>query len=315
MALPTNTFSTYDSEGAKESVVDQIFNVDPQDRPFLSKIAKTKASQKLHEWQTDSLDTPSDSNAHLEGDDHSGTAITATVPLNNYCQIQKKEFTISGTDLATKKYGRGNETTYQKTLKKIALLNDVEKSLLANNAKVAGNESTARKLAGVPTWLTSNTSLGGSGANATGDGTDARTDGTQRAFTEAQLKTVLASIWDNSGKKPDMMLVGSFNRQAASAFTGSSTRFDRGEDGKVTTHIDVFEYDFGSIRFEASRHVRSRDALILATDMWGYAQLRPMFEKPIAVSGDSEKTSIIIEGTLEARNEKANGGVFDLTTS
>lgn len=315
MATPTNTFSTYDSVGAKESVADKIWNVDPYDRPFLSKMAKTKTTQKLHEWQTDVLDTPADNNFALEGDDHSGAAITPTVSLNNFCQIQRKDFVISGSDLATAKYGRGNETAYQKTLKKLALMNDVEKSMFANVAKAAGSESVGRRMAGMPTWLTTNTSVGTGGADATGDGSDTRTNGTQRAFTETLLKGVLAGIYDNSGKKPDCMMAGSFNRQAASAFTGSSTRFDRGEDGKVTAHIDVYEYDFGSIRMEASRHIRPRDAFICTSDMWEYAQFRPMFEQEIPQTGDSQKTMILTEGTLVCRNEKANGLIADLTTS
>lgn len=315
MALPTNTFSTYDAVGAKESDDDAIYNVDPYDRVLLSKMPKTKATQRVHSWQTDALDTPSATNAQLEGDDHSGTAITPTVQLNNVCQIFRKDFTVSDTTRKTDYYGRGDEVAYQKTLKKLALLNDVEMSLFANNAKVTGAEATARELAGIPAWLTSNTSTGATGSDATGDGTDARTDGTQRAFTEALLKPVLASIYDNSGKQPDTMIVGSFNKQAASGFTASRNLDVDAAAEKLPTEIKIYAYDFGAIRIEPSRHIRTRDALVLCSEMWALAELRPLAEKPIATTGDSEKTMMIMEGTLVCRNEKASGGVFDLTTS
>ncbi len=192
---------------------------------------------------------------------------------------------------------------------------DMESSMFANNAKVAGSATTARELAGMPVWLTSNTSAGSGGSDAAGLGADARTDGTQRAFTESQLKTVLASIYDNSGSRPDCVILGSHNKQVMSGFTGSSTRFDKGEDKKLVTSIDVYEYDFGMIKTIPSRHSRARDALVLTTDMWAWAQLRPMKQEQLAKTGDSTKFHIVAEATLVCRNEKASGIVADLTTS
>ena len=315
MAQPTETFDTNDAIGIREDLYDKIYNVDPSETPFLSAIAKVKASNTYHEWQTDVLDAPASDNAVIEGDDIAGEAITPTVRRGNYTQIFRKSVTISGTMEATSRAGRGREDAYQKMLKAKAMKTDMESSAFANNARVAGDSSTARELAGVPAWLTSNTSAGATGSDAAGTGADARTDGTQRAFTEALLKTVLASIYDNSGQAADCVYVGSFNKQAASEFTGSSTRMDIGEDKKLVAAVDVYEHDFGSIRLEPSRHVRSRDALVLCTDMWAWAELRPMFDKPLAVTGDSKKFAMLAEVTLVCRNEAASGGVFDLTTS
>jgi hypothetical protein len=315
MAQPANSFDTYDAIGIREDLFDKIYNVDPDETPFLSKMGKVSAKNTNHEWQTDGLDAPSDSNINIEGDDTVAGAITPTVRLGNQTQIFKKAVTIPGTVEATTRAGRGREEAYQKLLKGKAMKTDMEMSAFANNAKVTGSSTVGRELAGAPAWLTSNTSAGAGGSDATGDGTDARTDGTQRAFTEDQLKTVLASIYDNSGKKPDCAFVGSFNKQAGSGFTGSSTRFDKGESATLTAHVDVYEYDFGTIRFEPSRHVRSRDALIVTTDMWAWADLRPMFDEPLAKTGDSKKFQIVAESTLVCRNELASGGVFDLTTS
>ena len=64
-----------------------------------------------------------------------------------------------------------------------------------NQAKVTGNDTSARKTASVLSWIKSNTSKGSGGSDpSAADGTGTRTDGTQRAFTEANLKTVLQSI-------------------------------------------------------------------------------------------------------------------------
>ena len=315
MAQTANTYDSYDVVGTREDLYEGIYNVDPDETPFLSAIGKVRASNTLHEWQTDQLDAPSDSNAQIEGNQVTHTAVTPSVRLGNYTQIFRKDFLITDTMEATNRAGRGREIPYQKMLKAKALRTDMEKSAFANNARVAGNATTAREMAGVPAWLTSNTSAGASGSDATGDGTDARTDGTQRAFTEDNLKVVLASIYDNSGQKPDCAFVGSFNKQAASGFVGASTRFDKGEDATLTTHVDVYRYDFGSIRFEPSRHVRSRDCLILNSGMWAWAELQPMYDKNLPSNGDFKAQAIYAQATLVCRNEKASGGVFDLTTS
>ena len=313
MAQPTNTFDSYDAVGIREDLFDKIFNVDPDETPLLSAIPKVSASNTLHEWQTDGLDAPSATNAHIEGDDTTAGAVTATTRLGNYTQIFKKAVTIPGTLESTDRAGRGREQAYQAMLKGKAMKTDMESSLFANNARVAGNSTTARELAGLPVWLTSNTDAGTSGADATGDGTDARTDGTQRAFTESQLKTVLASVWDNSGKKPDCVYAGSFNKQALSAFTGGATKYDKTEDKRLYASIEVYEYDFGMIKAMPSRHVRSRDAIVVCSDMLAWAQLRPMKQEALAKTGDADKFHIVSEATLVVRNEKAHGGVFDLS--
>lgn len=315
MAQPANSFDTYDAVGIREDLFDKIYNVAPDETPFLSAVSKLKASNVYHEWQTDTLDSPSATNAHIDGDDTVAGAITPTVRLGNRTQIMKKAVTITGTMEATDKAGRAREEAYQKILKGQALKTDIESAMFANNAAVTGDSVTAREMAGVPVWLTSNTDAGSGGSDGNGLGTTARTDGTQRAFTESQLKTVLASVWDNSGKSPDSCYVGSFNKQVASGFTGNSSRYDVAEDKKLHASWDIYEYDFGMIRMIPCRHSRSRDALVLRNDMWACAELRPMFSEELAKTGDAKKFHIVWEGTVVCRNQAASGGVFDLTTS
>lgn len=314
MAQPVNTFATNDAIGIREDLSDIIYNVDPTETPFFAGIAKTSAAQTFHEWQTDALDAPNGSNAHPEGDDTTPAAITPTVRVGNYCQILKKSFALSGTLEAVKKAGRDKDAAYQKVKKAKEIRRDFETILLANQARSAGSDVTARLLGGIGSWLNTNTSAGATGSDPAGTGTNARTDGTQRAFTETLLKTVLQSCWDNGGD-PDTIMVGSFNKQAFSGFTGGATKFDKTEDKKLTAAIDVYVSDFGELRVIPNRFQRARDALILQMDMWAVANLRALFTEPLAKTGDSEKWHMVMEATLVSRNEKASGGVFDLTTS
>ena len=118
MAAPTNTATTLTTKGIREDLEDTIYRVAPEKTPFSSSIGDAKATNTYHEWQTEVLDTPSASNAALEGGDV-GTlgAEDVTTRLGNYCQIFRKVGIVSGTDEVVKKAGRASEINRQKVIK------------------------------------------------------------------------------------------------------------------------------------------------------------------------------------------------------
>lgn len=314
MALPTNTFNTYEAIGNREDLIDKIYKTSPTDTPLISAIERVKASAVYHEWQTQALAAADTGNAVLEGDDAVTDAATPTVRLGNYAQISDKVPRVTETQIAVDHAGRGNEMDYQVGLKTQELKIDLEAILFGTNqARNAGAAATPRKTASVLSWIKTNTSKSGSDP-AAADGTGTRTDGTQRAFTEALLKPVLQSIWTNGGK-PGTIALGGFNKQAFSTFTGRSTPMEEATSKKIVASVDFYDSDFGKQKVVAARNMRARDCLVLQMNMWAMATLRNMQMKDLAVTGDSRRVQIRTEYSLESRNEKASGGVFDLTTS
>jgi len=318
MAQPTNTFDSYDAVGIREDLSDIITNVSPEETPFHTKCRKTTAKNTLVEWQTDALRS-SASNAHIEGDETTANAMTATSRLNNRTQIFKNAVTVPDTDEGLDKAGRQREMAYQvlKIAKEQKL--DIEKALFDNNAKVAGNASTARELAGAPSWIKTNVDFqsGNSGANPTGDGTDARTDdGTPTAFSQTKFDTVMQSIWENGGN-PDSVYLSAFQMNKALAFTGNNNQRSnvQGGDERVIKSLAVYVTPWGTVEFIPSRENRSRDVFIMQDDMWEVAVLRPTKNVELAKTGDSSKRQVVTELTLCAKNEKANGIIADNTTS
>jgi Family of unknown function (DUF5309) len=279
---------------------------------------REKATAVNHEWQTQALAAVDTTNAQLGGDDASTNATTPTVRLGNVCQISDKVARVTGTQRAVEHAGRDDELSYQEMLKGLELKRDMESILIGTNqAKVTGSDTTARKTASVISWLKTNTSKGATGADpSAADGTGSRTDGTQRAFTEANLKTVLQSIWI-SGGKPDCIMVGGFNKQVFSTFTGRATPIEDVGSKKIVAAVDAYESDFGRLKVVPNRFSRARDVLVLQTEMWAVAYLngRRMVSIPLAKTGDSDRRQMLSEYALVARNEKASGGVFDNTTS
>ena len=318
MALPTNTFATYAAIGNREDLSDVIYRIDPTDTPFMTACEREKATAVNHEWQTQALASVDTANAVLEGDDATTDAATPTVRLGNICQISDKVARVTGTQRAVEHAGRDDELEYQEMLKGLELKRDMESILVGTNAaKVTGNDTTARKTASILSWIKTNTSKGAGGADpAAADGTGTRTDGTQRAFTEANLKSVLQAIW-NSGGKPDVIMTGGFNKQVFSTFVGRATPTEDTKAKKIVASVDFYESDFGKLSVTPNRFQRPRDVLVLQSDMWAVAFLngRRMVSIPLARTGDSERRQMLSEYTLVARNEKASGGVFDNTTA
>ncbi len=313
MAQPTNTFDTYDSIGEREDLSDVIYNISPTDTPFLSSAAKTQSTAVLHEWQTDALASASTSNAVIEGDEATLDAVTATTRLSNSCQIMDKTVVITGTQEAVDKAGRASELAYQIAKKAKELKRDMEAQITTNNAEVTGSATAAREMGSLGAWVATNDVMGTSGTSGS-VGNTARTDGTQRAFTEDLLKSVIKSVW-NEGGDPTMVMVGPFNKQKLSGFTGNSTRFDAGADATLYTSVDVYASDFGQLQVVPNRFSRDRDAYVLDMNYWGVAFLRDFTMHELSKTGDSEKRQLLVEATLESRNEAASGLVADLTTS
>ena len=317
--MTATSTDTYDQVGIREDLVNAIYNVDPVETPFLTMAPKAKAKGTLHEWQTDTYDAATDNKA-IEGADATFAAANPTVRLTNITQIATKTAQISGTLEATDLAGRGREMNYQMLKQGKVIKTDMETTLVGTNkAKVVGNSTTARETASILAWIATNTSVGATGTDPSPiDGTDPRNDGTQRAFTEGLLETVIDSIW-NSGGNPDTILLGSFNKRAMNAFVGraaSVASVDTPAAAKtIISSVDIYESDYNKLKIVPDRFSRARDVIVYQKSMWAVAFLRNMQPLDIARIGDAERKQIITEYTLEARNEKSSGLVADLTTS
>jgi len=313
MAQPSNSFSSYDAVGNREDLSDVIYNVAPWETPLLSKMPSNKATGTLHEFTTDTLGAPAQ-NWVIEGDDATTDASAATVRLTNYCGISDKVARVTGTQEAVDKAGKnGTEMAYQLVKRGRELKTDIELSIFANNIKVAGNDTLAREVGGLESWIDTNSSAGSGGGDGS-LGATARTDGTQRAFTESLLLDVHQLAWDNGGD-PSTLYVGSFNKRVASGFTGVATKFKDVDDKKIVASADIYVSDFGELQIVPSRHIRSRTAILIDHNMVAFSTLRNMETVNLAKTGDSERKQILCEWTLEMRNEKAHAIVADLTTS
>jgi hypothetical protein len=312
-------YNRYDAVGAREDLSDVIYNIAPTDTPIMSSIGKTKATGVYHEWQTDSLAAATTGNALVEGADATAADLSPTTRIGNYTQIVGKTIQVSGTLEAVDKAGRKSEKAYQLAKASSEIKRDIETIITANQGQATGSSnSTARKMGSLLSYIKTNTSKNGTsvtGVDPTTVGVSTRTDGTTRTFTEAMLKDVVAKVF-TSGGTPSTLFVSPALKQVVSGFSGlAAQRYQVPTSGQATilAGADLYQSDFGVLQIVPNRFMRTRDALVLDPEYAALAYLRPFQTIELAKAGDSDKTQILAELTLEVKNEAAHGGIFDLT--
>jgi len=330
MALPdANTQETFDTVGEREDLSDIIYNIDPTETPFLMMAGRGTASAVRHEWQVDALTAPL-KNVVAEGDDASIVAVQPTVKVANHCQISSKAIIVTGTLEAIDKAGRASELSYQLAKRSKELKRDIEHSCVGiSNSSLASTTGTGGETASVAAFFDQNLADAGSlvlpgthqsrGSGGTDTGWNGTLfikpgDGTQRPLLESDFKGVLQGAWTNGGN-PTIAMCGPFNKTVISSFTGNSTRFDKGEDKRITAAVDVYISDFGEIRAVPNRFSRSRDVYCLTPELWSVNYLRDFRQHALSKTGDSEKRQLLVEYTLVGKNQSGNGVVADLTTA
>lgn len=312
------TFQTYTAIGLREDLTDVIYNISPTETPFMSSVGKTKATATYHEWQLDSLAAAA-TNAAVEGATASDITVTPTTRVGNRTQISEKTIKISGTMEAVNKAGRKSEKAYQLAKVSSELKRDMEKALLNNTVASAGNATTARTLGGLQTWLSSNY-VGGTSGTAGSLGTTARVSGTDAAFTEAMIKSAVKSAYTNGGT-PTVLMTTPTQKVNISAFTGIAAQRYMAPSDKPTTIIgaaDVYLSDFGTLSVVPNRFLTADSgdsgevAFVLDPEYAAVAYLRPFQTNELAKSGDADVTQLLVEYTLEVKNQGAHAIIADL---
>lgn len=313
MTAPTGTFLTTAAIGNREDLTDVIYRISPTQVPVFSMASKTKATNTLHEWQTQDLAAASSSNAQVEGDVAGagstvpqGKTITQTVRLTNRTQILSKTVIVSGTQQAMNSAGRKDEMGYQVSLAALEIKRDAETNLTQSDVLA----TAPRSFRGLRGWVVDNVNRNG-GTLASYTGNTGYTAGTLRSFTESQVRDVLQQVY-TAGGEPDTIMLPPALKQTFSGFTGNATRMDKSEDKKLYASVDVYVSDFGELSCVPNRFMATRDVFVLQSDKLAIAYLRPFATNELAKMGDADARQLIVEMTLECRAPKAHGAILDV---
>lgn len=302
---------TYPDGARRESLLDIVVNIDPTEHQLVSGLQRSTATNTLHEWVEDTLESVG-VNAQFEGGAAPTDAASNPSRKQNITQIFAKTAVVTGTEQAVNRVG-GDRMAYEITKKLKALKNDIEYALVRGSiaSGVASNAGagSARQLKGIKGWITTN-STNYSGAT----------------LTETVLNDMFESVWTGSGKEVNAVYTSMKGKRRISSFTAGATKNVETTDKRLVNSVDVYQSDAASmVKLFAHRYVTVSgdygttatpgfDVLALNEGSWAiaYLQGREPQTTDLAVTGDAKSKEIVTELTLEARGEKANamGRVF-----
>lgn len=296
--------------GIREDLSDIISDISPTETPFFSKCGKEKVTNTYTEWQTSELRDAA-LNAHVEGAD-SGAEFTPTVRVGNYTQIGKGGFRVSGTAQSVNTAGRGKEYAYQVLQRGKELKRDLEVALLGTQARNPGSTTDARVMAGVGSWLSSNT-IGDATFPTSADGTGTFAPGAGAAFTQADFDTILQQIWEAGGNPDRVYLRADLMAAAVAELEGNNNA--RTENALTTVNNNLVRYQtpWGTVTFVPDRFMPEGSVYILDSSKWKVGTLRGWRQEKLAKTGDSIHGHIVGEHTLISHNEKASGHMATYT--
>lgn len=315
--MPANVYTSSQTVGNREDLIDRIFRTSPTDTPFVSRIDRVDAEAVMHEWQRDTLRAPNPNNAAPEGADATFAAQSPTQRLGNRCQIFTDTFSISGTEQAVRHAG-GPEVNRLKAKKALEIKKDIEASCIANATSQIEDVTHNRKLRGLNGWIATNNSLGATGVAPDPINNVAPVAGTPRAFTEQLLKDAILKAYNNGGDVK-FAIMAPYYKVMASTFTGNVVRhqdIDGERKPTLQTSYAFYGSDFGVIEMVPDRVMANgvdNNIYGIDPDYWAVATLRGFETDKLAKTGDNDSYEMVTELTLEAREERSSFAVRDLT--
>jgi len=274
---------SYDDGNRLEDVMRMVVQLSADTTPFMSGIAKTKASNTLHEWPQDSLASPAD-NAKVEGASYSYSTVTAPTRVNNFTQIFDKTFHVSSTERWVKGAGVDDQYSYQQVKAMKELARDIEHALL-RGSKSSGTGSAARRMAGAINFITTHTTAVASGTK----------------LTESFYNGLLELVWGTHEAECDEVYVGARLKRIISGYTAGSTKQTQADDRSLTNVVDVYTSDFGTQKIFKHRDIPNASVgctiLCIASDKFKMAIGEPVHEIG-DVAQDTHGTKGVLRGEL-----------------
>lgn len=298
MPTVTNTLKSYDQVGKKEDFEQVIYDITPTQTPFLSSIGSSTAEATLHQWMQDSLASVG-SNILVEGADAGAASTVTQVVKSANTQIFGKVVQVSGTAEAIGLHARTSDLANAIAKAGKELKRDIEHSFVGlGQSGTAGSGSAGRQLTSAANQISATTT---------------NTAGSNRAFSEALLLDVLEKCY-NEGGEPNQVQVTPSHSLTVAGFAASSGRNrDFGNDSRITNVVDIYVSPFGEVSIIPNRFLQANTALVLDTEYWSRAVLRPMQTIQLSRTGDSDKRQMLTELTLVCKSDIASGKIDALT--
>lgn len=297
-------YSTYENVGAKEDISAVISNISPTKTPFQSMIGNEKSTQKVFQWQEDSLRAVADNN-QAEGFDPTDVTAVPTVMRSNIVQIMQETIKVSGSLDNTDNYGRAKETAYQLAKSSAQVKRDLENTYvgLAQAKVTPADNLTNRKMAGYQTQI-----------NTSGTSQVVYTGAGPAPLAESFVLSAMQNLY-NQGADPTSLMVTPNNSTIVSDFAKATGRLRDITDGTtIVNTVEVYRTPFGKLSVSLNRFLKSINTLVFDPENWTKVTFRPWTRETLAKTGDSTKIMIVGEFSLKHKNFRASSVIVEGTT-
>ena len=298
--------------------VGELFNVSPEDTPFLSAIGGltggVSVNSVLFTWSTYDLRDAADDRQRVEGADAPTAAGRVRATGSNVLEIHQEQVAVSYTkQAATNQFagsapfvGGANAVTdelawqLQQEFKQIA--RDVEKSFITGTYQMPANNSTARRTRGLAEAITTNV-----------------VDLNSAVLTADDVLDLMQEVWENGGIQESetrtLMTNATLKRQLTKLFV-SDKNYQEASRNVGGVNLQTIETDFGRTNLLLSRYVPSDTIIVCSLEDCSPAFLEipgkgHFFAEPLAKTGASEKVQIYGEIGLRYGLEQRHGKIVE----
>lgn len=334
MPVATNTVQTYSGTTVqqivnREDLSDTIRKLAPLDTIVQTMAGKETIDGIKHEWIYKNILNTTKHAGVVDGDQATYSAAITGTRVCNYTMIARAVPNVSDTEASVSKAGGELSLAKQIADQSLAAKQKLECNLLQNDAFNQGSVSVARVLAGLESWLVTNTSHGSGGSTpgwTSATSMTAPTDGTARALDISMLNTAVQGCW-TAGSNPTMLVCNGNIKTRFGVLAAGSTvpgklqiNVNPKGQGVLSTGVDVWSSDFGPIMIKPSRYVRTAAgpltcAFLIDWDYLHIGYLRDWGKEPLAYTGGARAVLVECEATLIVDNEKAHAKIADLNHS
>lgn len=288
---------TYDDAVRREDLIDVITDVSPDENPLTTMLARTTATQTLHEWPEDYLSRPTTVSKAIEGAAATYSDLVQPGRRNNIAQIISTTYRVSGTERDVDVAGMSDPLDYQAAKALRDWKNKLEFSLI-RATMASGDSGVAREMSGIGAAATSHYTNLNSGTS----------------LSETAFNAFVKTVWEDVGNDDvfDTVLVPMGLRQKISTFTAGSTRYVDASDKRLTRPVMVYESDGGVHKIFAHKDAYNSSTTPGPTfygikeDKWRIAYLRQPKRELLAKDGDRDNGQIVGEATLEYLAERTS---------
>jgi hypothetical protein len=298
MAAPNGMHSIQETV-KREDILDEIQDISPDENPLTSTLGTEKVDQIWHQWAEMTVTRDSSVASSIEGDDDSFSDLTAATMRQNTCQIIKKAFAVTETEIVINKVSPRDAYARELSIAMRQLKNSMEYSVI-RGTKASGSSGVARQMEG---FINATNATNGGGSSSL------RPSGT--SLTETELNDLFVLSWNaTDAYVADMILVSGNLKRDISLFTAGNTRNVPADDKRLVRAISVYESDFGLHEIRAHKDMPAASTttghglLMIRKELCKIGYLRYPKHVPIAMTGDAKKGHVVAELTAVARSAK-----------